>query len=401
VDDDEELSDAPEEPVSGLRSSRRGKRNLSPSLEIIQKLIAEDNGLRSTRKRTREQLEQEEEPSTRRRTRGNALPPVTPARKPAPESPAMVSGRSTRQTRANAPVEDEWQAVPDEWLTPTRSSAKSKPKAKIDLKKKAKLRKTGLESDADDSSELSEMSDGSELSELSDEEEEEKVDKVPEKEEQVVQVVDEGVVNGHQDDVEMAAPEVLPEQAEPEINGEETETAEQADGRPDEEMQGIETETAKVPEESEKEIEKAASPPAKPEEVPVQETAESSEIDASKKMDVDTTEFKFGEDVDKEQVESTISTAEAGPSTLNDIKPIEEPIAPKAELVESSEIVAPSLVDLVPEEKTVMQEMADEIQEAKEEEEEEVDPDDEVLLAAKKARNPGYVEWECVSSSSW
>lgn len=438
---------------SNARRSGRG-RAASPSLDVIQKLIAEEKGLRSTRKRSRDEAisdrmreEAESTPTKRLRDRsGKAAPAAlsfsTPTKMAGQANGSPASGsRSTRRTRA---TEEVWQPIPEEWLTPskTRGSASNqktpsrpvngKDKGKGTGKEKEKPKvKTGLDSDSD-----------SELSELSDEEEEktEVAQAVPTSTRATSSDLsadpdqeDEGV---HKGSSRQSTPLSEPE-GEPEGGSMPDGPAEQNEGKPgtpkdlgeaNEPMEGVEAEQStrrsatpiKISDESTGE--KVATPEIEP--APPAAKTDEPEM-ADEKMEVDE---KVGDAVD---VTAPMNTAETGEKVSSDdagqqqaegdkmlaskgdvangvdaiaqerpAKVEEEPLKQTdGEAEGSSKKEDQAGTEAVPNDGNAAEQKA-EPEAVKEEvvEEEEEEITDEVMLAARKALNPGFLEWECVSA---
>lgn len=424
-------------------------------MDVIQKLIAEEKGLRSTRKRSRDEAtsdrmreEAESTPTKRLRDRSGKAAPAglsfsTPTKMAGPVNGSPASGsRSTRRTRA---TEEVWQPIPEEWLTPskTRSSntnqkppnrpvnGKSQGKGKGKEKEKPKV-KTGLESDSD-----------SELSELSDEEEEKaevvqaapistratSSDLSPDPDQE-----DEGV---HKGSSRQSTPLSEPE-GDTEGGSRPDGPAEQNEGKPetpedmgqaDEPMEGVEAEQStrrlatpiKISDESTGE-KKVATPEIEP--APPAAQTDESEL-ADEKMEADE---KVGDAVD---VTAPMNTAETGEKTSSDdagqqqaegdkilaskgdvangidaiaqegsAKVEEEPLKQTDREAEgSSKKEDQAGTGAVPDDGNAAEQKAEPEamkEEVVEEEEEEIT--DEVMLAARKALNPGFLEWECVSA---
>jgi hypothetical protein len=437
---------------STARRSGRG-RAASPSLDVIQKLIAEEKGLRSTRKRSRDEAtsdrmreEAESTPTKRLRDRSGKAAPAglsfsTPMKMAGPVNGSPASGsRSTRRTRA---TEEVWQPIPEEWLTPSKTrgsttnqktpsrpvNGKNQSKGKGKEKEKPKV-KTGLESDSD-----------SELSELSDEEEEK-----PE----VVQAVpisaqassselsadpdqeDEGV---HKGSSRQSTPLSEPE-GELEGTSRPAGPAEQNEGKPetpkdmvqaDEPMEGVEAEQStrrsatpiKISDESTGE--KVASPEI--EMAPPTGKTDEPEM-ADEKMDVDE---KVGDAVDVTAPMNTAETSEKVSSSEGQQQAEgDKTLPPDGDVTDGADAIAqesPAKVEEEPKKQTDQEaegsskkedqagtgSVPDDVNAAEQkadpeamkeevlEEEEEVITD-EVTLAARKALNPGFLEWECVSA---
>jgi hypothetical protein len=433
---------------STARRSGRG-RAASPSLDVIQKLIAEEKGLRSTRKRTRDEAtsdrmreEAESTPAKRLRDRsGKAAPAAlsfsTPTKMAGQANGSPASGsRSTRRTRA---TEEVWQPIPEEWLTPskTRGSAsnqktpsrsvngKNQGKGKGKEKEKPKV-KTGLESDSD-----------SELSELSDEEEEktEVAQAVPTSTRATSSDLsadpdqeDEGV---HKSSSRQSTPLSEPE-GEPEGGSRPDGPAEQNEGKPetpedmvqaDEPMEDVEAEQStrrsatpnKITDDSTGE--KAVTPVI--EMAPLAGNEAEPEV-ADEKMDVDE---KVGDAVD---VTAPMNTAETGDKVSSSEGQQDKTLPPNGDVTDGADAIAqegPAKVEEEPVKQTDEEaegsskkedqagtgavpddgdaaEQKAEPEAMKEEvvEEEEEEITDEVMLAARKALNPGFLEWECVSA---
>jgi hypothetical protein len=433
---------------STARRSGRG-RAASPSLDVIQKLIAEEKGLRSTRKRTRDEAtsdrmreEAESTPAKRLRDRsGKAAPAAlsfsTPTKMAGQANGSPASGsRSTRRTRA---TEEVWQPIPEEWLTPskTRGSASSQKtpsrpvngknpgKAKGKEKEKPKM-KTGLESDSD-----------SELSELSDEEEEktEVAQAVPTSTRATSSDLsadpdqeDEGV---HKSSSRQSTPLSEPE-GEPEGGSRPDGPAEQNEGKPetpedmvqaDEPMEDVEAEQStrrsatpnKITDDSTGE--KAVTPVI--EMAPLAGNEAEPEV-ADEKMDVDE---KVGDAVD---VTAPMNTAETGDKVSSSEGQQDKTLPPNGDVTDGADAIVqegPAKVEEEPKKQTDQEaegsskkedqagtgsvpddvnaaEQKAEPEAMKEEvvEEEEEEITDEVMLAARKALNPGFLEWECVSA---
>lgn len=433
---------------STARRSGRG-RAASPSLDVIQKLIAEEKGLRSTRKRSRDETtsdrmreEAESTPTKRLRDRSGKAAPATlsfstPTKTAGQANGSPASGsRSTRRTRA---TEELWQPIPEEWLTPrkTRGSAsnqktpsrsvngKNQGKGKGKEKEKPKV-KTGLESDSD-----------SELSELSDEEEEktEVAQAVPTSTRATSSDLsadpdqeDEGV---HKSSSRQSTPLSEPE-GEPEGGSRPDGPAEQNEGKPetpedmvqaDEPMEDVEAEQStrrsatpnKITDDSTGE--KAVTPVI--EMAPLAGNEAEPEV-ADEKMDVDE---KVGDAVD---VTAPMNTAETGDKVSSSEGQQDKTLPPNGDVTDGADAIAqegPAKVEEEPVKQTDEEaegsskkedqagtgavpddgdaaEQKAEPEAMKEEvvEEEEEEITDEVMLAARKALNPGFLEWECVSA---
>ncbi|KAH8090830.1 hypothetical protein HD553DRAFT_17843 [Filobasidium floriforme] len=440
---------------STARRSGRG-RAASPSLDVIQKLIAEEKGLRSTRKRSRDEAtsdrmreEAESTPTKRLRDRSGKAAPAglsfsTPTKMAGSANGNPASGsRSTRRTRA---TEEVWQPIPEEWLTPskTRGSAsnqktpsrlvneKNQGKGKGKEKEKPKI-KTGLESDSD-----------SELSELSDEEEEKaevvqaapistratSSDLSPDPDQE-----DEGVHKGaSRQSTPLSEPEAEPEggsrvDGPAEQNMDKPETPKDM-GQADEPMEGVEAEQStrrsvtpiKISDESTGE--KVASPEI--EMAPPTGKTDEHEL-ADEKMEVDE---KAGDAVDVTAPMNTAETGETASSGEGQQQAEgDKTLPPKGDVTDGADAIAqegPAQVEeeplkqtdreaegsskkedqagtgLIPDDVNAAEQEAEPEamkEEVVEEEEEEIT--DEVMLAARKALNPGFLEWECVCATRW
>ena len=430
------VEDPVEEDEPGSSATRRSGRRqppgraASPSLDVIQKLIAEEKGLRSTRKRTRDEAssermrdDMESTPSKRLRDRsGRAAPTtlMTPTKTATTAAASPMSGsRSTRRTRATATEEEIWQPIPEEWLTPskTRTSARNAktPSHAVNGKGKGKdtaRLKTGLESDSDES----------ELSELSDAEEDnaslisvKKAAHAPSSELSLdPDQADSGETKGSsRQSTPLSEPEVVQPDEIQERNDEETTGAGSTLGQ---DTPMVDSETTKG----------SPSPVQDPAEVP-EEQAETEHLEITdptenpavvdEKMDVDenpddgvngdasTVDQGSTTELVADAVEGSVPRAvEEKSVAVEDASDVaeaatENPSEKGAQDVESpvskleqpgTEAMSGELMDV---------ELKAEAEPPKEEvvEEEEEEITDEVLLAARKALDPGFLEWECVS----
>jgi hypothetical protein len=330
-----------------------------------------------------------------------------------------------------------WQSIPDEWLTPSKiragaassakkSAVKQTPNGKGKGRETSK-RKTGLESDTDES-ELSELSDDEQVeadsrskdgadgpasSELSAEPEEPTIvdgdggqasrkstplseagERTPEPSQTLPSPDAEQPMNGVEEESTLV-------EAEPEKTPVEVEN----DTAPAEPVTGIETAVASTPEISslvEDKMDVVEEPSRPANEQSMSPAAVLAESDAGAALDAamdNVTASLEQPALTAGQTAEQNARPKSPPvdgQTLDILQPVEEATGPAVAEENPVEAETPAIetpVTTTAEDAPV----AAGTSAVKEEEEEEEDPDDEVLLAAKKALNPGFLEWECVS----
>ena len=335
--------------------------------------------------------------------------------------------------------EDEiWQPLPDEWLTPSKtragaaafsakkSAAKETPNGKGKGKETPK-RKTGLESDTDDS-ELSELSDDEQVEE--DSRSKDQIDGPASSElsaepEELSMMVDGDVGQASRkstplSDVEERTSEIsraIPSpDAEHPMNGAKEESTlleaepEKAPVEVGDDLTspgpvtGIEI-AAEISPPAEDKMDVVEEPLGTTEEHPTSPAVVLAESDAGAALPAAMDNVPAGSEQQATTAEETAEQDVRPQSppidgqTPDIVQPLTEPggtvVAQEIRLeTETPAIETPSM--------TIAEDipMAAGASVVKEEEEEEEDPDDEVLLAAKKALNPGFLEWECVSDDS-
>ena len=331
-----------------------------------------------------------------------------------------------------------WQPIPDEWLTPSKTRAgaagssakKNAVKERSNGKAKGKetpKRKTGLESDTDES----------ELSELSDDEQVEADSRSqdrangPASSELSVEPEEPMVLDGDGghasrkstplSEAEERTPE--PFQTNPLPDGEqpmndvgkestivETETREtlvevEDDTTPPEPGTVIETAVTSITETSPPEEDKMdviEEPSRTAEEGPTSPAAVLAESDAGATVDaaMDVVPASLDQPAPTARQSAERDARPQSPSvegqTPDIVQPLEGATGPA--VAEENPVDAETPANETPSMATTIDApVAASTSAVKEEEEEEEDPDDEVLLAAKKALNPGFLEWECVS----
>ena len=346
--------------------SQRVKRAESPSLEAIQQLLAEERGLRSTRKRGREAplvTEDSTTPSKRLRDRSGKAAPIynqaaafAAALKPS-NQPSRGATRSSRRTRANGHLDEPVEEQPRSY--PTTSKQKAAGSRTI------VRRRTGLESDGEDS----------ELSDLSSEEDEDV--EVNESESIEADIGD----HADMDDVHPSTVEVPETKDKTTVNG----SVQDRSVEPQEEAAQSEPAESKVefeqPEDSNVDVDMEAEQ--------LTEGTDTRDAPAnSEKIDQST-----------ETLDKQVDTPKSEELQVKVDKQVDAPKSEELQVKVDGDTQSPpkeEAVAIPTESKTVLQEVAEEVKEAQIEEEE-ADPDNEVLFAAKKARKPGFLEWECVS----